>query len=96
MLLNHKPKNIMTHNFQFYYILIYITYNCLYLHDFNFFSYQNILYQIYIFNIYYMRRLLGSLPKDLQNFRKLTKSQKTLRGYIRKNKLWFFCLVIID
>ena len=30
------------------------------------------------------------LPENLQNHRGLTKSQKTLRDYIRKSELWFF------
>ena len=37
-----------------------------------------------------MRRLIGSLPEDLQNLRRLTKYKNTLRGNIRKNELWFF------
>ena len=36
-----------------------------------------------------MRRLFENLPEDLQNPRRLTKSHKTLRDYIRKNELCF-------
>ena len=37
-----------------------------------------------------MKKLPGSFREDLQNIIILTKSQKTLRDYIRKNELWFF------
>ena len=37
-----------------------------------------------------MRRLPRSLSEYLQNLRRLTKPQKTLRAYIHKNEFWFF------